>query len=215
MLRRGGVAVLRPLAVLPFSLVLATAHAPAPRVVASGAALYLEDARTPRPVAAVRAQLVVDGDTLRLELTVAPCGPGVAPVPGFAGRPDANLRTAEELERLLGDGALRLITRVDGASVPGSLLRVERGVLPARRVDANGVVHDELTAAAWPLRVSFASSVLPAGVSSSFLECDGVPRLVVHVDARGAVPTLAIASLAEPPPVVAPARAAAPVEVRR
>jgi hypothetical protein len=202
---------LSPLALVVF-LPGSPQRAPTPPApLAEARALYLEDAVPPRPVAEVRARVVADGagDTgWRLEIALSPIGAGVEPLPGFAGVPGTNLRTAEELDRLLADDALRLVTRHGGGSHHGALERVERRRLPARRVDAAGHLADGSTAAAWPAVVVFRSAPLPPGSAWSYLECDGVPRLAVQVVRAGAEVALAIESVGE---VVAQPRG----EVRR
>lgn len=175
---------------------------PAPREVATASALYLEDAAVPRAVAAVRARAVEDGGELRVEVSVSPCGVGVEPLPGFAGRPGTNLRTAEELARLLAAGALRLVTRDRGESLPGELVACEWRPLPAREVDLAGHVRDGATPFAWPATVTFRSAPLPASGSGSsswsYVEAEGVPRLAVEVRRESGGVRLAIASLAAP-----------------
>jgi hypothetical protein len=186
-------------------LVFATSGAPPSRVVATASAMYLEDALVPRPVAAVQARLCARGGERWLEVELSPRGAGVDPLPGFAGMPGVNLRTAEELARLVADDALRLVTRHDGSSVPGALVRVELGTLPAREVDADGLLREVAAPGDWPVRVVFRSAPLPAGATWSHLESDGVPRLALHVDAAGehGAAVLTIASLAEPAPIPA------------
>ncbi|HEX6812775.1 MAG TPA: hypothetical protein VF384_14210 [Planctomycetota bacterium] len=164
-------------------------------------ALYSEDAPIPRPVAHVRARVLAGGDGLRLELAVSALGDGVDAVPGLEGVSGANLRTAEELDRLLRERGLQLVTRVDGRSEPGALLAVQHGRLPARRLRPDG--HLELraeTEAEWPVCALFATAALPGGTSWSYLEADGVPRLAVQVANAGTTARIvAIESLAEPP----------------
>jgi hypothetical protein len=167
-------------------------------------ALYLEDAAIPRPVAKVGAKVVANGADLHLVVSVAALGAGIDPLPGLEGVSGANLRTAEELDRLLREQGLQLVTRIDGRSRPGTLLLVQHGHLPARRVRPDGrlELHAE-TEARWPTRVTFATSNLPDGESWSYLEADSVPRLAVQVERQGAFArVLAIDSLREPTPPV-------------
>ena len=192
----------RALTCVPFLLLLLPAPGPMPeRVLAESSALYQEDALVPRPIAAVRARVLAGALGRWLELRVSPCGPGIDPVPGFEGRPGTNLRTAEELERLVATGELRLVTRWSGVGHAGALERVVRGPLPARVVGLDGRHLDVTTAAPWPIEVVFRSVALPPSSTSSYLECDGVPRLAIHVDLRGDEATVALVSLAEPVPM--------------
>lgn len=144
-------------------------------------ALYYEDAIVPRPIASVTAELVEAGDA-RLRVTVSAIGAGVDPLPGLTGAPGANLRTAEELDRLLRDGALALVTRQEGVSEPGRCAAIEWRAVPVRRIGADGRIDFTAeTAARWPVRVTFESAPLSAGETWSYLEADGVPRLAVRV----------------------------------
>jgi hypothetical protein len=167
-------------------------------------ALYMEDAPIPRPVAAVRARVVANGADVELEVSVGALGAGIDPFPGLEGVSGANLRTAEELDRLLREQGLRLATRIDGRSHPGTLLSVQYARLPARRVRPDGRLELQTeTEAVWPTRATFATSNLPEGESWCYLEADGVPRLAVQVTRTGATAQiLAIDSLGEPAPVV-------------
>jgi hypothetical protein len=167
-------------------------------------ALYMEDAPIPRPVASVRAKVVASGADLHLVVSVSALGAGIDPLPGLEGVSGANLRTAEELDRLLREQGLQLVTRIDGRGEPGTLLAVQHARLPARRVRPDG--HLELrteTEATWPVSATFATSNLPEGESWCYLEADSVPRLAVQVARSGAFArVLAIDSLGEPAPVV-------------
>ena len=167
-------------------------------------ALYMEDAPIPRPVASVRAKVVASGADIHLEVSVGALGAGIDPLPGLEGVSGANLRTAEELDRLLREEGLQLVTRKNGRSEPGTLLSVQHARLPARRLRPDG--HLELqaeTEAVWPTRATFATSNLPEGESWCYLEADSVPRLAVQVTRAGAFArVLAIDSLREPAPVV-------------
>lgn len=169
---------LLPVAVL--LVVLPLLPPPSPRVLDARTAAYLEDAEVPRPVASVRAELVEAGGAVRLRVAVAALGDEVAPLPGLEGVHGANLRTAEELERLLREDALRLVLRRSGREVAGEDVVVERARLPARRVGAGGRLElDAATAAEWPVRATFTSPPLPAGESWCYLVADGHPRLAV------------------------------------
>lgn len=167
-------------------------------------ALYMEDAPIPRPVASVRAKVVASGADVQLVVSVGALGDGIDPLPGLEGVSGANLRTAEELDRLLREQGLQLVTRIDGRSTPGTLLSVQHGRLPARRVQKDGRLDLQAeTEAVWPTRATFATSDLPDGESWSYLEADSVPRLAVHVRRTGAFArVLAIDSLREPAPAV-------------
>src|SRR5262245_14061679 len=160
-------------------------------------ALYMEDAPIPRPVASVRARVVASGADIVLEVSVAALGAGIDPLPGLEGVSGANLRTAEELDRLLREQGLQLVTRIDGRSRPGTLLGVQYARLPARRVRRDGRLELQTeTEATWPTRATFATSNLPEGESWCYLEADSVPRLAVQVTRTGAFArVLAIDSL--------------------
>lgn len=156
--------------------------APFERVVDRRTAPYYEDAVEPRPVAHVAVELLDRDGGLSLRVRVAACGALVDPVPGLEGVPGTNLRTAEELERLLRERALRLVTRDAGRAVAGRLAGVGWARLPAGRIDAHGFIdRSRGTAASWPAWVAFESARLPARESWSYLEVAGVPRLAVQV----------------------------------
>ncbi|HEU4419401.1 MAG TPA: hypothetical protein VFT55_10710 [Planctomycetota bacterium] len=167
-------------------------------------ALYLEDAAIPRPVASVDTKVVASGADIHLVVSVSAIGACIDPLPGLDGVSGANLRTAEELDRLLREQGLQLVTRIDGRSEPGTLLSVQHGRLPARRVRPDGRLDLRTeTEAVWPTCATFASSNLPDGESWCYLEADGVPRLAVLVARSGATAkVLAIDSLREPAPAV-------------
>lgn len=168
---------------------------------------YREDAPGARPVAAVRAVLRARGSDVVVEVEVAAIGAGVDPLPGVEGAPGANLRTAEELHFLLADDALHLRTRASGLDVAGSLLRVERDLVPVRRLRPDGSIAPEQAPAALPVRVAFASAALPLGRSRSFLLCGDVPRLVVECERTATGGRIvAIDSLGEPMAMPGPER---------
>lgn len=212
--RRG--AVRRPLplalcaaAALPFAP-LAWGQ-PAPPAPADAAAIldrrsadYLEDALVPRPVAAVLATLRGTADAVWLDIEVTAAGPQVDPVPGIPGVPGANVRTAEELDLLLADGAVQIATRLDGRSQPGGLLAVRRGRLPVRRLEADGRLATGGThPAELPVAATFRSAPLPAGGSWTYLVARGVPRLAVRVEnVPGAAHIAAIESRGETEPAL-------------
>jgi hypothetical protein len=127
---------------------------------------YYEDAAVPRAVAAVQAAVRARGDEVRLQIAVSALGDHVEAVPGLEGVFGANLRTAEELHRLLADGQLCVETRVDGRSIAGDVATVERGHLPARALRADGtlVLHAEAPAEL-PVRATFRTAPLGEGTS--------------------------------------------------
>lgn len=172
---------------------------PPARVLDRATAPYREDAPGARPVAAIDAELHRQDGGVRLRVRLRARGDEVVPMPGFEGVHGANLRTAEELDRLLREQQLRLIARVDGASRPGTLLEVVRAPLPERRLDAAGrLVAGATTRGEWPIAATFESSPLPEGSTWCHLLADGLPRLAVHVvDVCGAARIAAIESLAE------------------
>ncbi|MCR9245234.1 MAG: hypothetical protein NXI31_09395 [bacterium] len=168
-------------AVLP--LILPPA-APAPRVLASREALYLEDAVMPRPVALVRAELVGIEDARWLRLRLSAIGAGVDAVPGLEGVPGANLRTAEELDRLLREGRLAVtVEPVAGerTTAPANVTAIEWRRLPARRVAITGIDFESRTTAEWPAAVTMLTARLPLGEVNVYLEADGLPRLLAVV----------------------------------
>jgi len=173
------------------------------RVLDVRTAAYREDAEVPRPVAAVRAELLQAQGTVTLAVAVAVIGPDVDPLPGVEGAPGANLRTAEELHFLLADDQLRLETRGGGAVVAGALQTVERGRVPVRRLRADGSLDLAARAPAeLPLRVEFRSAALPEGRSYSYLVAGAAPRLLVECERSGdRARIVAIECLAEPRPV--------------
>lgn len=167
-------------------------------VLDSATAAYLEDAPGARPVARIVAELIATPTDTRLRLRVGACGDQVVPVPGFDGVHGANLRTAEELDRLLRDDRLQLIVRVAGISHPGELLEVQRAPLPARRLRPDGaLVTGATTPGSWPVLVTFGSPPLPDGTTWCHLLADGVPRLAVQVRVGEGARIVAIESLAE------------------
>ncbi len=166
---------------------------------------YLEDAAEARPVAAIAAALHRQGDAVVLELEVLAIGAGIEPLPGVEGAPGANLRTAEELDFLLAEGALALTTRSNGAVVAGELLAVDRGPVPMRRLLRDGRVDRAArSSAALPLAVRWRSAPLPAGTSQSYLVAGAAPRLRIECECAGSQARIvAIESLGEPHPVTA------------
>ncbi len=193
--------MLRNFVCWPFLLLAATSQPlRLPIVLVEAKALYDEDALVPRPIAAVTAHLVADGGHIRLRVTVSAVGLGIEPVPGFAGTPDANRRTAEELDRLLAAGAMQWVTRRGAENEAGQLVAVERGELPARHIDAAGNVSATTTEASLVRRVTFESAPLPASTSCGYLLSEGVPRLCVQVDNTGDTYGLTIESMGEPAP---------------
>lgn len=155
------------------------------RVLEAQTAPYYEDAAVPRRVATVLVELVEDVGALRLRVTVSALGDEVDALPGLEGVHGSNLRTAEELDRLLRSDTLRLLSRSAGAMVAGSLVSVQRERLPARRVGPGGRLELETeTEAQWPVQVVFFGPPLPDGKSWTYLEADGVPRLAIAVESN-------------------------------
>jgi len=166
------------LATVPFVPFVPSGHPE--RVLDTRRAPYYEDAAVPRPIASVLAELIDEAGTMRLRVTVSALGDEVDALPGLEGVHGANLRTAEELDRLLRDDELRFVLRTAGESVAGALVAVARDHLPARRIDADGRLELEAqTTAQWPVRATFVGPPLPEGASWSYLEADGMPRLAV------------------------------------
>jgi hypothetical protein len=83
-------------------------------------ASYLEDAVPARKVASISAELVRGTDGVRLRVTIDARGPEVEAVPGFEGVRGGNLRTSEELDRLLRHDGLAVVTRSGGVAIPGA-----------------------------------------------------------------------------------------------
>jgi hypothetical protein len=172
------------LAVLFTSVPFLVPRRPA-RVLDARTSPYYEDAAVQRPVASVLAELVEDVGSLRLRVTVSAIGDEVEPLPGLEGVHGVNLRTAEELDRLLRGDTLRLVLRHSGALVPGTLESVQRDHLPARRIGPDGRLRlEERTEASWPVRAVFFGPPLPEGKSWTYLEADGVPRLAIAVESN-------------------------------
>ncbi len=181
------------LALLP---VVGQPPAPVAVVVDAKTALYDEDALVPRPVASVRAELMAGGaeddDARWLQLTISAFGPGVDPVPGLAGVSGSNLRTAEELDRLLREDALRLVVRQGGevaSDCPSRIAAIDWRRVPQRAfgpagVEIVGVEGSPRTSARrWPATVTFRTATLPTGGAlGCYLEADGLPRLLVEIE---------------------------------
>ena len=173
--------MLKPLTWIGVSLFASWCWPSPPIELAAASALYEEDAAARRPVAAMQARLLRIGGEVRLELRVLAVAAGIVPVPGLDGAPGANLRTAIELDRLLGDQAIVLRSRIGERLVNGSLLTIESGPVPLAAVDAAGNRAPATSPASWPVAATFRSAPLPQGSSRSLLEVDGVPRLLVDV----------------------------------
>ncbi|MCA8947961.1 MAG: hypothetical protein KDE27_00565 [Planctomycetes bacterium] len=161
-------------------------------------ALFLEDAVVPRPIARVTAELIERGGVRRARVAVSALGPGVEPLPGLEGVAGANLRTAEELDRLLREAALQLVVRSAGESLAGRRIAVRWAAVPVCRIGDDGAIDFAArTAREWPVEVTFESPALPSGETWCYLEADGVPRLAVEIAGDRIV---AIESLAARPP---------------
>lgn len=183
-------------------LTAASAHRPPTRILATAAAHYREDAPAARPIAAVQARIESGAGGVRLLVVVDAEGAGVEPLPGFAGVRGANLRTAEELLRLLREDGLQFHSRGAGGVLPGSLRVLRRGTLPARRFARGQLELDGRTAAEYPLAVEFASVPLPDGEHDSYVVADGLPRLAVRTRVGGdGARIVAIDSLGAPDPL--------------
>jgi len=186
-------------AAVVLAAVASSSGPPGDRVLDAVVADYHEDAPGGRPIAALAARLLGRGGVRWLELVVAARGPRVVPLPGLEGVHGANLKTAQELHRLLRDGRLRPLVR-DAArreAGSGTVVAVETERLPARRLRADGDVDlAASTQAAWPVEVVIASDPLPEAACTFELLVDGVSRLRVGIDGS----TIAsIESLGEPP----------------
>lgn len=162
---------------------------------------YREDAAAARPIAAIDAALVGGAGGAELTFTIDAEGAGVDPLPGLTSVAGANLRTAEELDRLFGEGALRVATRRLGERQqhPGTIAISRRGTLPAHRIDRRGALRlFERTSAEYVLAVSATSGPLPDGEHETFVFVHELPRLrIVTSVGRGAGRIAAIESLGE------------------
>lgn len=159
---------------------------------------YHEDAPGRRVVAAITARLHASGSSRRLDLELAARGPRVVPFPGLEGVHGTNLRSAQELHRLLRDGELEL--RVRGASAAaGRVVSVLEERLPARSLTPDGDVRlRDATPAAWPSRVHLQTEALPEGRAIVDVFVAGVSRLRVTVCNDAVAPRIeAIESLGE------------------
>lgn len=175
------------------------ARAPAPRVLAEREEPYLEDAALARLVARIRAVVVQDGPAAHLRVELHAIGTFVDALPGIAGVPGHNQRTAEELHELLAAGELQFALRENGRSRPGTVAGVVRGRLPARRVDEHGnLVEMAAAGPELPLAVVLRSVELPPGRSLHYVIARELPRLLVTVDHDGDIAVIAaIESLGE------------------
>lgn len=168
---------------------------------------FLEDAVVPRPVAAMRAELLpCDGGAV-LRLSVNASGVVVEPLPGLQGVHGHNERTAEELQRLLREHALQLVLRRSGENLPGQLLEVARGTLPMRRLRDDGDIDFSARTAELTLGATFASPVITDSPAYVYLLADDAPRVVACVDRIGGEWRITeLASLAAPAPVIGAAK---------
>jgi hypothetical protein len=154
----------RSLLLLPVAVVAAVAwqadrRAGERRLVAEARAGYVADETDGRVVAEVRVRVWALGSGARerfeLELEPSALGALVDPVPGFRGVQGANLQTAHDLERLVAERRLAVVTRAADArpAVHGAVgaLRLER--LPERRLDADGALDHAARTAPLPGRV--------------------------------------------------------------
>lgn len=184
------------------SLTALAVLAPAPderdRSLARATGLYLEDAPARRPVAALTAELRRGASGRYVEVRCAATGEGVVAVPGIAGVPGANVRTADELWRLLDRGELRIVTRHRERSLIGDLVGVEAADLPQRRFASDGGLEAAPPAQREAAAVTFRSVPLPDGPSTTYLEVGGVPRLSIEVRSVDGTPCVRLESLGDP-----------------
>lgn len=97
---------------------------------------YIEDGAG-RTVADIEARLFGD----RLELVIAPVGPRIEPLPGYTGRAGANELAALELQRIVEEELLQVLTRgPDGSVTQGHVRLSAWDTLPVRRLRADGSV---------------------------------------------------------------------------
>lgn len=167
---------------LPLGWALARSGAGAQAtVLARGEAGYAEDAVPARLVAWVRCALIRTGSMVQLQVELLAQGPAVDPVPGLAGIAGTNLRTAEELHRLLREGALTVESRPEaGGRQVGSIAAVVRGRLPTRRITPEGRLElDTATASELPVGVTLLTADLLPGRHHTYVVADGLPRLCV------------------------------------
>lgn len=174
-----------------------------PKLLDAVATVYHEDAPSARPVAALNVRLLAQGGTRWLELDLRARGAGVVPLPGLEGVHGVNLRTAQDLHRILRDDRLRMVVRVrDGhAAGGGRVVAVRHERLPTRRILASGDIDlHARTQADWPVVVTVASDALsavaiPSGHLVFELFVDRVSRLRVTAEGDRIA---AIESLGEP-----------------
>lgn len=150
---------------------------------------YLEDAPAARRVAEVRAGLLRRGGELHARILVSAQGARVDAVPGLSGVQGHNLRTAEELHRLLRDGRLAFVLRGGEpvSDVQGSVAVSRVGRLPVRSIVDGSLQMRGATRAEWPLEVAFEAGPLTGGEWRAYVLADEVPRLrvVFEIDGDG------------------------------
>ncbi len=179
-----------------------------PAALATRSAPFLEDALAPRTVATLCAEVLPAADgAVRLQLTVRAYGDAVLPLPGLEGAHGANLRTAEELERLLRDGALRLVLRRSGENLPGRVVAVERGALPARAVRTDGSIDFDALTGECAIGATFVGPPFTTSPTWCYLLADDAPRVAVGLERiDGAWHITTLQSLAAPAAAAAGAR---------
>ena len=131
------------------------------------------------------------------ELVVRPSAVGLSidPVPGWRGIRGGNERTAIELEDLLADGALELLTwsldAAGDAPRTGTATVAQRGTIGVRRERADGTIDHLARSGEHVLALGLESGPLPAGEWRAEVVARGRARLAVEFvlerDGRGRI----------------------------
>jgi len=152
---------------------------PMPHVLDARQADFIEDNGTGRVVGAIDARLSGCGGTGALHLEVRARGPRLDPIPGFEGIHGVNVHTAREIERVLEEGALRVVTRsTDGVEHAGRVTPGPRVALPRRQLTADGrLLLDARTDRALPASIRFDTGELPPGRYRTEVLVQGRSRL--------------------------------------
>ncbi len=145
---------------------------------------YIEDGAG-RTVAAIEASLYSD----RLEVRIAPVGPQIEPMPGYTGRAGANQLAAEELQRIVEEDLLQVLTRRNGLSSQRGEVRLGAWeTLPVRRLRADGRVDfSARSQRTFPIELRTVSPLAGPGCYETVFIVRGEVRLRVRfqLDAAG------------------------------
>lgn len=124
-----------------------------------------------------------DGEAAELAIRPSAVGATVEPIAGFRGVRGANVRTAEELEGLVGEGRIELWTRpaAGAGEARAGVVRVAgRASLPERRIGAGGRIEFEArTRREHVTELELATGPLSPGAWRSEVVVGGRVRLAV------------------------------------